>query len=155
MQQLLSKNWRNTESAYVGLRVHQPPRSNNPTVLACLASPSVLAAVAESLGYLHALAACNQPGLPMLLALPAYSRLTQLGMSASCQAAHLTYIMLLVCMICCTWQCRTKCGLFLAYCAAFGSIAAAVVILLIIRQEGGDLTIGVVSVKAAASGYTQ
>lgn len=32
----------------------------------------------------------------------------------------------------------------MAYCAAFGSIAAAVVILLIIRQEGGDLTIGVV-----------
>lgn len=44
-------------------------------------------------------------------------------------------------------QCRTKCGLFVAYVAAFGSIAGAVVILLLIKQEGGDLTIGVVSAR--------
>jgi hypothetical protein len=43
-------------------------------------------------------------------------------------------------------QCRTKCGLFLAYVAAFGAIAGAVVMLLVIKQNGGDLIIGVVRV---------
>lgn len=41
--------------------------------------------------------------------------------------------------------CRNKCALFLAYCLAFGSVSGAVVVLLLLRQQGGDLLIGVVS----------
>lgn len=47
-------------------------------------------------------------------------------------------------------QCRNKCGLFLAYCCAFGSIAGAVVVLLMLKQQGGDLMIGVGSVCQTA-----
>ncbi|KAF6248358.1 hypothetical protein COO60DRAFT_1582182 [Scenedesmus sp. NREL 46B-D3] len=47
-------------------------------------------------------------------------------------------------------QCRTKCGLFIAYVAAFGSIAGAVVILLLLKQQGGDLMIGVGAVCQTA-----
>lgn len=47
-------------------------------------------------------------------------------------------------------QCRAKCGLFLAYCCAFGSIAGAVVVLLLLKQQGADLAIGVGSVCQTA-----
>eukprot|EP00879_Flechtneria_rotunda_P003573 GHRR01003807.1.p1 GENE.GHRR01003807.1~~GHRR01003807.1.p1 ORF type:complete len:150 (+),score=26.83 GHRR01003807.1:264-713(+) len=47
-------------------------------------------------------------------------------------------------------ECRAKCGLFVAYVAAFGSIASAVVILLLIRQQGGDLNIGIGAVCQTA-----
>ena len=43
-------------------------------------------------------------------------------------------------------QCRSKCGLFIAYLAAFGSIAGSVAILVASKQaSGGDLHVGVVS----------
>jgi hypothetical protein len=47
-------------------------------------------------------------------------------------------------------QCRNKCGLFLAYCCSFGAIAGAVVVLLLLRQAGGDMAIGVGSVCQTA-----
>lgn len=47
-------------------------------------------------------------------------------------------------------QCRNKCGLFLAYCCSFGSIAGAVVVLLMLKQQGGDIMIGVGSVCQTA-----
>ena len=54
-------------------------------------------------------------------------------------------MLLLLLLLLLLLQCRNKCGLFLAYCCSFGSIAGAVVVLLMLKQQGGDLMIGVVS----------
>lgn len=48
-------------------------------------------------------------------------------------------------VLCVVLQCRNKCGLFLAYCCTFGAIAGSVVVLLLLKQQGGDIMIGVVS----------
>lgn len=61
-------------------------------------------------------------------------------------------LLLLPAYTCVVLQCRAKCGLFLAYCCAFGSIAGSVVVLLLLKQQGGDLTIGVVSAHCGREG---
>jgi len=68
-------------------------------------------------------------------------RFTLLFMASS-DSKPLQLLLLLLLLL---FQCRAKCGLFLAYCCAFGSIAGAVVVLLLLKQQGADLAIGVVS----------